>query len=61
MNKVEEEKKMGNWSTCEWILYCGIGMMIVAVVLLTLNFIFIRHRGRKINEKLIKEYGKQWE
>lgn len=49
---------MNNWSCSEWLLYGGIGMMILAVSLTAICIVVFILTGKKLRQKLEEEYGK---
>lgn len=49
---------MTNWFGSEWLLYGGIGMMILAVSLTAICIVIFILTGKKIRKKLEEEYGK---
>ena len=49
---------MTNWSGSEWLLYGGIGIMILVIFLAAICIMIFTLTGKKLRQKLEREYGK---
>lgn len=49
---------MTNWSASEWFLYGGIGIMVLAILLMVTCIVIFTLTGKKVRKKLNEEYGK---